>query len=39
MRIKMPSFHAKNDYEIFIQEMRGYGILGPMRAQGDKYTK
>jgi hypothetical protein len=39
MRIKMPSFHAKNDYELFIQAMKGYEIIGPMRAQGDTYTK
>jgi hypothetical protein len=28
MRIKMPSIHAKNDYEIFIQAMKDYGIIG-----------
>jgi hypothetical protein len=28
---------TKNSYEIFIQETKGYKIIGPMRAQGDTY--
>jgi hypothetical protein len=42
MRIEIPSFHPERererererDSEMFIQTVKGYGIIGPMRALG-----
>lgn len=40
LKIEMPFFHPCEEwYETFVQAVKGYGILGPMRVQGGPCAK